>query len=163
MKGHEAVVELLLASPGVDPDATDTLYGRTPLSYAAKSGHETIVKWLLATPEVKGHSEVIKTFLSLDHVNLDSKDCYGSSPLSVAVRKGHTEVVKILLATTEPIEIDSKDRFGRTPLWWAMRYGYADIPQLLFSNADKRGVSVSQDDLDDGHNLVTQGGKEGSD
>ena len=44
--GHEAVVKLLLAKDGVDPDSKDRGYGRTPLSWAAWGGHEAVVKLL---------------------------------------------------------------------------------------------------------------------
>jgi ankyrin repeat protein len=36
--GHEAVVKLLLATDGVDPDSKDDS-GRTPLPWAAENGH----------------------------------------------------------------------------------------------------------------------------
>lgn len=47
--GHEAVVELLLATGRVDPDSKDTENTRTPLSWAAEYGHEAVVKLLLDT------------------------------------------------------------------------------------------------------------------
>ena len=43
--GHEAVVKLLLARDGVDPESKDNS-GRTPLSWAAEKGHEAVVKLL---------------------------------------------------------------------------------------------------------------------
>jgi ankyrin repeat protein len=45
--GHEAVVKLLLATDGVDPDFKGT-YGRTPLSWAAERGHEAVIRLLQA-------------------------------------------------------------------------------------------------------------------
>jgi len=72
--GHKAVVKLLLAKDGVDPDCKDTEYGLTPLSWAAVNGHEAVVKLLLA----KGC------------VDPDCKDpSYGLTPLSRAVVNGH--------------------------------------------------------------------------
>ena len=41
--GHEAVVKLLLAREGVDPDSKDGS-GQTPLSWAAEKGHEAVVR-----------------------------------------------------------------------------------------------------------------------
>ena len=43
--GHEAVVKLLLAKDGVDPDSRIGLVGRR-LSWAAENGHEAVVKLL---------------------------------------------------------------------------------------------------------------------
>jgi ankyrin repeat protein len=62
--GHGAVVKLLLAEDGVDPDSQDNI-GQTPLGWATGNGHEAVVKLLLAR----------------DDVNLDSKDNYGQPPL----------------------------------------------------------------------------------
>ncbi|KAK7398580.1 hypothetical protein QQX98_012036, partial [Neonectria punicea] len=96
--GHEAVVELLLATEGVDVNSKDEVYGQTPLSWAAENGHEAIVKLLLAN----------------EGVDVDSKDNYGWTPLSRAAGNGHEAIVKLLLAT-EGIDVNSKDNYGWTP------------------------------------------------
>jgi hypothetical protein len=79
-KGHEMVVELLLAQAGVDPDSKDSEYGRTPLSWAAENGHAAVVKLLLARAGV----------------DPDSKANSGRTPLSWAAGNGHEAVVKLL-------------------------------------------------------------------
>lgn len=127
--GHEAIIELLLAKDGVSPNTKDTV-GRTPLLYAAMKGYDTIVMALL-------------THISIDP---DPKDHYGSTPLSVAAANRRTEVVKLLLATGR-VNSDSRDSFGRTPLWWARSRGSTDIVQILLDNAEKRGISVSRNNL----------------
>jgi hypothetical protein len=87
--GVEAVVKLLLAKDGVNPDSKDN-GRRTPLSYAAENGYEAVVKLLLAK----------------DGVNPDSKDNRGT-PLSWAVENGHEAVVKLLLEKgAEPEAMD---------------------------------------------------------
>ena len=68
--GHEAVVKLLLAKDGVDPDSKDR-YGQTPLSWAAGNGHEAVVRLLLAK----------------DGVDPDSKDRYRSDAAVVGRRE----------------------------------------------------------------------------
>ena len=49
--GHEAVVNLLLATENIDIDSRDNL-GQTPLSRAAQNGQEVVVV-LLATENVR--------------------------------------------------------------------------------------------------------------
>jgi ankyrin repeat protein len=49
--GHEAVVKLLLATDGADPNSKDE-WDRTPLLRAAENGHKAVVNLLLATDGV---------------------------------------------------------------------------------------------------------------
>ena len=150
-KGHEAVVKLLLAQDGVDPDSKDTEYGQTPLSWAAGNGHEAVVKLLLAQdgvdPDSKdteygqtplswaagnGHEAVVKLLLAQDGVDPDSKSNGGRTPLSWAAGKGHEAVVKLLLAQ-DGVDPDSKDTGGRTPLLWAAGKGHEAVAKLLLA------------------------------
>lgn len=62
--GAVAVVKLLLATEGVNPDSSSDS-GRTPLSFASGMGGVGVVKLLLST----------------DRVDPDSKDCDGRAPL----------------------------------------------------------------------------------
>jgi ankyrin repeat protein len=78
-RGHDAVVNLLLAQDGVDADFKSS-YGRTPLSMAAANGHEAVVKLLLAQ----------------DGVDPDPKESHGATPLSRAAANGHEAVVKLV-------------------------------------------------------------------
>jgi hypothetical protein len=75
--GLEEITSTLLKK-GYQSDCKDK-YGRTPLSWAARSGHEAVVKLLLE----KG-------------AELESKDEYGQTPLSWAAKSGHETVVKLL-------------------------------------------------------------------
>lgn len=111
--GHVALVKLLLATEGVNPDSRDS-NGRTPLSWASEYGHETVVKLLIAT----------------EGVNPDSKDSAGRTPLLWAASNGYEGVVKLLLAT-EGVNLNSQDFNGRTPLWWAAKYGHETVAKLL--------------------------------
>jgi ankyrin repeat protein len=51
-KGHTTVVETLLATGKIDPDAEDC-DGRTPLLWAAHGSHMAVVEVLLATGKVE--------------------------------------------------------------------------------------------------------------
>jgi len=90
---HEAVVKLLLETGQVDVDSKDTVYGQTPLSWAAGNRHEAVVKLLLETGPGRRRLEG-----------------YGirSDAAVVAARSGHEAVVKLLLETGQ-VDVDSKD------------------------------------------------------
>jgi ankyrin repeat protein len=114
--GHEAVVQQLLEK-GVDVDSKDSLYGRTPLSWAAKNGHEAVVKLLIAK----------------DGVVSNFKDNDGRTPLLWAARNGHDTVVKLLIAK-DGVVPNFKDNDGRTPLLWAAAEGHETVVKLLLDN-----------------------------
>ncbi|KAL9048114.1 MAG: hypothetical protein Q9162_007855 [Coniocarpon cinnabarinum] len=80
--GHEAVVQLLLATGQVNIDSKNDV-GETALQQAAEGGHEAVVQLLLATGQV----------------DVNSKDKYGWTALQWAAQGGHKAVVKLLLAT----------------------------------------------------------------
>jgi ankyrin repeat protein len=73
-KGHEAIVKLLLAKDGVDPDSKG-IDSRTPLSWAAGRGHQAAVRLLLTE----------------DGVDPDFKDIDGRTPLSCAAQPHNEE------------------------------------------------------------------------
>ncbi len=103
---------------GVDLEAKDSNYARTPLSFAAKNGHEAIIKLLLE----KG-------------VDVEAEDVGGRTPLSRAVENGNKAVVKLLLENG--VNIEAKDGRGRTPLWFAACYGRKAVIKLLLKKGAK--------------------------
>ncbi|RYP69569.1 hypothetical protein DL770_008217 [Monosporascus sp. CRB-9-2] len=113
--GHEAVIELLLATKKVDPDSKSN-YGKRPVSWAAENGHEAVVKLLLDT----------------EKVDPNSKSNYGKTPLSLAAGNGHEAVVKLLLATKK-VDPDSKTSNGKTPLSLAAENGHEAVVKLLLA------------------------------
>jgi tetratricopeptide (TPR) repeat protein len=127
--GHEAVIELLLAKDGVDPDLKESQSGLTPLWWAAEKGHEAAVKLLLETGKVK----------------VDSEDKDGRTPLWWAARNGHEAVVMLLLETGKA-EVDSKDKDDQTPLWWAARNGHEAVVMLLLETGKAEVDSKDKDD-----------------
>ncbi|RYC80736.1 hypothetical protein BFJ63_vAg16371 [Fusarium oxysporum f. sp. narcissi] len=152
-EGHEAVVELLLASGNVDPTIKDNK-GRTPLSWAARYGHMRIVELLLASdkvdPNVKdnfygqtplawaaenGQEDVVRLLLQSERVDPNAKDNYfGRVPLSWAAAEGHEAVVELLLASGN-VDQTIRDNKSRTPLSWATEKGYGAIIKLLLKDA----------------------------
>ena len=104
--GHEGVVKLFLGPRFVNPGSvgrrwgkasqvacllfggryvnldSSSIYGRTPLSWAAGNGHERVVKLLLGREDI----------------NPDTPDRkYGRTPLLWAAMNGHEGIVKLLL------------------------------------------------------------------
>ncbi|KAJ5968927.1 ankyrin repeat-containing protein [Penicillium viridicatum] len=90
------MMRMLLHTGEVDVDCT--YQGRTTLSYAAEVGEEPV-----------------KLLLSLDAVNLASKDSYGRTPHHYAALRGDVAVMKVLLDTGK-VDVDSTDFEGLTPL-----------------------------------------------
>ncbi|KAI1398610.1 hypothetical protein F4819DRAFT_21440 [Hypoxylon fuscum] len=94
INGHVAIIQLLLRSGKVDPNAKNT-NGLTPLSWAASKGNEAIVKLLLGTskfdPDIKGRS--------------------GETPLWWAAKNGYEAVVRLLLEIGK-VDPDVKDNKG---------------------------------------------------
>ncbi|KAJ2988192.1 hypothetical protein NUW58_g4110 [Xylaria curta] len=116
--GHKDVVQLLLATGGVDVNCTDS-YGGTPLSYAAANGHKDVVQLLLAT----------------SGVDVNCKDSYGGTPLLWAVKNGHETVIELLLAQTG-IDTDCQATYPlnhRTPLSFAAGNGHEAVVKLLLA------------------------------
>jgi ankyrin repeat protein len=80
--GNIPLVRLLLATPGVDPNArADYGAGRAPLHLAAEKGNLAIVELLLA----------------VEDTDIDVKDRCWSTPLFYASHHGRDGIVKLLL------------------------------------------------------------------
>ncbi|CAI4212120.1 unnamed protein product [Parascedosporium putredinis] len=145
--GHEAIVKLLVAIPGVNINSKDD-NGRTPLSYAAMNGYEPVAKLLVAIPGVdvnskddngrtplsyaamNGYESVAKLLVTIPRVNVNSKDNSGRTPFSYAAMNGYESVAK-LLVTIPRVNVNSKDNSGRTPLSWAAIFGHKSMAKLL--------------------------------
>ncbi|KAK1751192.1 hypothetical protein QBC47DRAFT_417605 [Echria macrotheca] len=163
-KGHTAMVKLLL-DRGAHPDQTDTLLGRTPLSFACEHGFDEIVEILLSLPVVNPNSRdsfhrtplmyaasggrknkaILKMLLlAREETEPDAKDFYGSTPLSIAVRKGCTQAVQTLLATGR-VDCDAKDKFGRSPLSWVRLLSLPVLERIIRAYAEKMGVTLDEE------------------
>ncbi|CAM9214514.1 unnamed protein product, partial [Ectocarpus sp. 12 AP-2014] len=71
----------ILLNGGADPSSS-TYFGRTALSYAARSGHIDVIDLLLRVAPSR----------------LDQADKYGVTPLCCAVQGGHENAVSRLLS-----------------------------------------------------------------
>ncbi|KAM3076143.1 hypothetical protein ACMFMG_006342 [Clarireedia jacksonii] len=148
-EGHKDVVQLLLATDGVDLNCKDK-ENLTPLSWAAWNGHKDVVQLLLATNGVdlncrdtydgtplllaaqEGHKDVVQLLLSTDDVDLNCRDRDGSTPLMCAASHGHKDVVQLLLAT-DGVDLNCRNTYDSTPLMCAASHGHKDVVQLLLA------------------------------
>jgi ankyrin repeat protein len=141
--GHEMVTRFLVER-GANLETTDTEYGQTPLSWAARNGHDKVVRLLLGanleTTDTKygqtplswaarnWHDKVVRLLLG---ANLETTDTrFGRTPLLWAAEKGHDMVVKLLVERGANLETTDTE-YGRTPLLWAARNGHAMVVKLL--------------------------------
>jgi len=156
--GIVEVVVALIEGGGSDVNG-ESLWGCTPLSWAAYNGHEEVVKILLAREEVipdkedmfgqtplsdaarNGHEGVVKILLGREGFSPDKPDRCGQAPLSYAAECGHEGVVKILLGREE-VNPDAQDNSGQTPLSHAAELGHEGVVKILLRreevNPDKQ-------------------------
>ncbi|KAL2853306.1 ankyrin [Aspergillus pseudoustus] len=122
--GHEGIVKLLLAQPGVEVDRRD-LDGRTPLANAALTAHAGVFKILLALG---------------DRVDPEAADERGWTPLIHAVRSGEEEIVRVLLQDPR-VDVNRKDKEGMGGLVHAVKRGAEGVMRLLLKvTLSKRDV-----------------------
>ncbi|QYT03735.1 hypothetical protein H0G86_010684 [Trichoderma simmonsii] len=81
IRGDVDAVQKVLSTRGCQADGTDTLFGRTALSWAGGNGHEAIVQLLLDS----------------NKVDVNSRDYNGWTPLKWATEKKHTKTAQLLL------------------------------------------------------------------
>ena len=106
---------MLLGRGDVDPNATETKYGRTPLLWAAEQGLEGVVKLLLER----------------DDINPNTRDTkYRLTPLLWAAECGHEGVVKLLLEHGD-LDPEIPGPRGLTAIEVAAFLKHAGIMQML--------------------------------
>jgi len=153
--GAPLVVGQLFGRRYVNPDAPDTSYGQTPLSWAAGNGREGIVKMLLERGDVNpdaqdtedrqtplsraagnGHEGIVSLLLRQENVDPNSASKSGQTPLSRAAENGHEGVVKLLLGREDvnPDTLDMED--GQAPLSRAAGNGHERTMKLLLERKD---------------------------
>ncbi len=92
-------IHFYLANTPADPNKRDTVYGMTPLMWAAARGHLKLAKLLLTHPNIDA--------CATDHL--------GDTALHYAARNGHLALVILLLRKTG-IFVNQKNHNGKTAL-----------------------------------------------
>ncbi|KIH87757.1 hypothetical protein SPBR_04625 [Sporothrix brasiliensis 5110] len=122
--GLDAVVRALLACPGIDVSATDEMYGRSALHWAANNGFDDVVEQLLLCPD---HRPAAPT--ASRGVLLDARDLQKSTPLAIATENGCEAIVRQLLQAGA--DANAVDASGRSALMYAAADGQLRIAQML--------------------------------
>ena len=157
MRGQLAVVQALLAAPGIQVN-TQNYRGWTALYWAADQGHLEVVQALLAAPGIQvntpnntgytalhwasdqGHLAVVQALLAAPGIRVNTQNNTGLTALHMAVREGHLAVVQELLGAGA--QVNTQDNEGLTPLHWAASEGDLEIIQALL----EAGIQVNSRD-----------------
>ncbi len=120
--------EAVLNRIAEDPEWIEyrTMYGVSPLLYAAESGRLDACKILL------------------EHgADLNTIDILRRTPLLAAIAAGHTDVAQYLLS--KGADVNATTTNGRTPLYEAVRVGDLElVKELIFANAKLNTVHDGQ-------------------
>ncbi|KAH6890175.1 hypothetical protein BKA70DRAFT_1120663 [Coprinopsis sp. MPI-PUGE-AT-0042] len=120
-RGYLRIVNLLLESPGIDVNHTDS-GGWTPLMFACNGGFVGTVKRLLQVPGINVNA------------TSGSKGSQGWTALMLAARNGHTQAVEALLGAPD-IDVGAKSRskgsIDCTALMLAVHAGHTDVTHAL--------------------------------
>ena len=116
MDNQNAIVDVLLAYPKIDPNQTTT--AGSPLRKAVAQNNLGMVKALLAHPGINPnhshHSDIVDI----------------NTPLITAARLGYTDVAKALLAH-QKIDLGQNDFGDKDALHYAAEAGHVDVVALL--------------------------------
>lgn len=151
LKGHEAVVKLLLAR-GADPNREQ--FGSHPLHLALDRGHVGIARLLIAAdadleqPNAAGlrpmhivtekdQRDLVELLLE-KKANLEGVDRYGRTPLALAADGGNRALVELFL--DRGAMPDARLADGRRPLHLSIYQGHDEIAALLLARGARHDV-----------------------
>ncbi len=150
LRGHGAIVRMLLDVPGVDENSRGR-FGRAPISLAAEGMHLAVVSLLLQrghdpnvldngglTPlcmaaGMRDDFKIAELLLQDSRIDVNRASMVGLTPLAQAATSGQERVTRLLLAANG-IEVDKADDRGETPLMAAARWGSEAAARLLIED-----------------------------
>lgn len=127
-KNLPAIVELLVDSGGVDPNATGDLE-KTPLHLAVCHDRNDVVEILLRHPDV----------------DCTKASRHGHTPLAAAAFHGCMGILRMLVGSGKPLDPNRRDDRGRTALWWAAFSGNSGAVEVLIQNVGSDVHARDQD------------------
>jgi ankyrin repeat domain-containing protein 50 len=147
-RGHEEVVQLLVARHDVAADSKDNK-DKTPLWHAVRRGHEAVVGLLAARADVnidsmdkKGRTplwcafeyggEAVMEQLLICGADVNAKDLDGNTALSQAAELENGPMMSLLLRYG--VDIEAKNENGLTVVEAAVYYGQLKVVQILLEN-----------------------------
>ncbi|KAI8478082.1 hypothetical protein Bbelb_441810 [Branchiostoma belcheri] len=159
LEGNTDRVKQLLAG-GVNPNAADGRWQRTPLYQAARNGHhETVSALLTAGADMNardkwqesplhwaannGYHEIVSVLLAAG-ADVNARNDVQDSPLHRAAWNGHHETVSVLL--TAGADVNARNEGDYTPLHDAATYGHSKCAEILLQHGADAGLrnKVSQ-------------------
>lgn len=159
-RGRIKVIDLLLATPGIDFNAANNC-GNTALLCATLSGHLEAIKRLLAKQGIDINAtneygsgpaliyalgnakltDIAAQMLGMPGINANVATTDGVTPLHLAVRNYLPAIVKLLLAIPG-LALNASDRDGNTALIHAAKGGFEDFVILLLkAGADTSAIN----------------------
>jgi ankyrin repeat protein len=152
-------VELLLAQPGVDPDARQA-DGTSPLYRAALAGNLAALRLLLGRSvdvnnrnadnawtalmiaAAAGRDQIVSALLEQPAIAPDARGDRAQTALHLAAEGGHERVVELLAG---PADVNAQESLGRTPLSLAAFAGHEGVVRRLLARADTDPNLVDRD------------------
>lgn len=151
-----ACVRVLLAAPGINPNARGIQINVPPLHYAAQKGYATIVAELLKHPATEpdctddlgatslciaaglGHEAVAATLLADPRIDVNKADINQQTPLQHACHQKKVAIVRLLLRHPN-LRIDCPGEDHLHPLNIAANSGSGEIVHLILTALKKQG------------------------